>query len=271
VAKVGNQRYSTSTCNVAKVFNDLTGYSGSVGVTDSSKLPQVKSMADLDAVFLANLGIDINHPHNPPPAPIPAFFSNVAFPLGGAWNALWYEEILDFNPLYNIANEPPLPGYSMQQQQAISELILNDFRMSFFGASPDYPNFTPLDFDGDGTVYCSCYPSSGIASEVALGLSQHAPVVLGVPTAPTNYFSNTGCFFIGKSHFWRIRARGEVWDNVTNKTLSEGLLDTVLCVDPADANQADPLPNPAGGQWSTHVIYQRWWYDLYRGLMSRKL
>jgi hypothetical protein len=255
VAKVRHQLYPTPNSNPATVFNG----------GPNTALPPVDTMRDLDAVFLANLGIDINNPAAPPA--VAGYYGQTGTP--GTISSFYPAN----NPFTLCAAGSPLPTtpYSPQVQAEVMELLINDMRLSFFGSSPDYPNFQPLNFRGGNDAgmpdaICSGYASSGNPSEIANGVDHH-----GAPrSAPTTWFSNTGCFFIGKSRFWRIRSRGEVWDNVTNKTLSEGLLDSVVCVDPADATTADPLPNPAGGQWSTHTIYQRWWYDVYRGMMSHR-
>ena len=52
---------------------------------------------------------------------------------------------------------------------------------------------------------------------------------------------------------------------------ARALLDSVLCIDPADEAQelAAPAAQHPGEQYSTHVLYQRWWFDKYHGLMSR--
>jgi hypothetical protein len=265
VARCGQQRYPTSHCDPATVLNG----------GPNSALPPVNSLRDVDALFLANLGIDINAP-TAPPAGVTSYYGRLN---GSTWT------LTSFHAQYNVASlnnggpplipappaapapAPPPPPYTTQEQTQLMELLINDMRMSFFGCNPAYPTFMPLDLNGDGQAACSCYPSVGPGAEYDKGIDHHAPV----GTAPTYYFCNTGCFNLGKSRFWRIKSRGEVWDNVLNKTLSEGILDTVLCVDPAAADQPEPLADPTAGQYSTHVIYQRWWYDLYRGLMSRKM
>jgi len=136
------------------------------------------------------------------------------------------------------------------------ELLLNDFRMSFLGSSPAYSDnpvdaakeFRPLDFDGDGMAYCSCYTTLD-----ADGLP-YAPA----GTKPPAYFTITGNFFIGKSHFYRVFSRGEIWDNLLNMKINDATLDSVLCVDPEGNNPTQ-----------TQFLYQRWLYNRFVGTLPR--
>jgi hypothetical protein len=269
----------------------------------------VQSVQDLDALFLANLGIDISNPASQQAIPVwgaPETYgiTSLATPAGLDWGnptdphgqVLMYQytpdqtiaslahasfftgnapTIANPNPadpttVANPAYDPTMPTATPAQRAAVMELMLNDFRMSFLGAAPGYlGQFQPLDFDGDGKVLCSAYPSNPLASslELQLHLDQYQPP--GTPVA--NPFSLTGCFELGKSHFYRILSRGEIWDNFLKAPASECLLDSVLCVDPADeANALAPASlQHAGRQYSTHLLYQRTWSDRYRGDMAR--
>jgi hypothetical protein len=182
------------------------------------------------------------------------------------------------------------PTYSATECSAAMEKIINDMRLSFFGSSPGYGNdFRALDLNGDGRIDCSGFVANPAATarETALHLDQYIltsdigpsgqPKVdaNGVATVPVdNYFSNTGVFMLGKSRFWRVNVRGEVWDNVMLNAVAGAQLDAVLCVDPVDgAQEFNPnavAPDPAGGQYSTHVIFQRWFFNHYRGLLPRR-
>jgi hypothetical protein len=240
--------------------------------------PKVQSMHDLDALFLANLGIDINNPTSP--TPVTAWMGGQKSPPPGnyiqsftpAWNlaSLADQPFFNWNDPNQPDHDPSRPSYSALQRTQIMETIINDFRLSFFGSSPGYAaTFQALDLNGDGQVNCSAFPSSGVPAEVALHIDQHAA---GTSVAPTVFFSNTGCFTIGKGRYWRIFSRGEVWDNLLNKTVSEAMLDTVVCVDPAgDAHElgAPATQHPAQGQVGNHVLYQRWFWDKYRGHLKR--
>lgn len=177
------------------------------------------------------------------------------------------------------------PSYTATQRTAICELIINDMRLSLFGSSPGYRDdrgdgryfFRALDLNGDGVAHCSGFNSTGI--DVNLNLDRYTASVdaNGVATVPVDtYFSNSGVFFVGKSRFWRICVRGEVWDNILNVTASSAQLETVLAVDPMNEAQEwqDPgtpgyAPDPAKGAYSSHVIYQRWLFNPNRAFLSR--
>lgn len=157
------------------------------------------------------------------------------------------------------------------------ELIVNDFRLSFFGASPQYgSDFRAFDFNGDGKAACSGFEPNAAATpdETALHLDQYTTNVDGNGIAGEevkHYFSNTGCFFLGKSRFWRIIVRGEVWDNylkISNNTVD---LDAVICLDPTDADNAwTGFARNPGRQYATHLLYQSWVYNNYRSLLPRR-
>ena len=83
------------------------------------------------------------------------------------------------------------------QQAALMELVVNDMRMSFFGASPDYLTFRPLDLDDNGIVSCSCYAGGSAPANAADG---QGPV-------PEKWFSLTGCFTLQKSRYYHIFTR----------------------------------------------------------------
>jgi len=102
--------------------------------------------------------------------------------------------------------------------------------------------FMPLDFDGDGQVYCSCYSTLD-----ADGLPYAA-----AGTPPPCYFTIDGNFFMGKSHYYRIFSRGEIWDNFLNRKIDSATLDSVIAIDPEGTNPLD-----------SQVLYQRWLYDRY--------
>lgn len=169
-------------------------------------------------------------------------------------------------------NDSTADVYTSQMRGAIMERMLNDYRMSFLGSSPSYqtydrstyasyaadPNaveFRPLDFDADGRVQCSGYASSGNPAEQALGLDRHQPAgANGRGPAPVNWFSATGCFYLGKSHFFRVMTRGEVFDTMGNRPVSQQYLESVVCVDP----EAPLLPAPDHRTDDIRVLYQRW-------------
>jgi hypothetical protein len=280
--------YPTSTNpNPAKVFCDsVTPWPGGPW-TVAGNTHRVENLHDIDALFLANLGIDINNPSSPVSFTGFVQFSSGISPHKGGMAG---EPITQYSPV-NLAalrtnpnffetiqgsNLPSLNGTTASGAQLTQtmEMMLNDFRLSFLGSSPGYQQtFQALDFNGDGQVTCSAFPTSGDATEQALHIDQHVPgtaiTIFGNPQYKP--FCISGNFFIGKSKFYRVITRGSVWDNLRKISISESLLDSVLCVDPADeAQELAPMTSqhPAR-QYSTHVIYQKWWFDKYHGQMSR--
>jgi hypothetical protein len=189
---------------------------------------------------------------------------------------------------YNLSTETGYDGskptYTATERSQIAELIINDFRMSFFGASPQYgDDFRVYDLNGDGKAACSCYPSNpgATAKEQNLRIDQYSTSVdpaTGIaldPVAsdPSNtYFSNTGTFLLGKSRFWRILVRGEVWDNVLQTTIDRAQLDTVLCIDPLEAaNECGTGPqDPGAGMYATHIMSQIWLLNGIRDFLPKR-
>ena len=123
-----------------------------------------QTMADLDRLFLQNLGIDITKPSD-------------EFVTEG-WEITWYgvntwvierKDIAKFN-IRKLRKEDklasaPAGNYDSLNRSRVMELVLNDYRMSFFGSNPDYrAQFRPLDFNGDGVVHCSCFDSEDTAN-----------------------------------------------------------------------------------------------------------
>jgi hypothetical protein len=162
--------------------------------------------------------------------------------------------------------------YTSAQRGMVMERVLNDFRLSFFGASPQYTDlFRPLDFDGDGKVMCSCYDSqdpTGAAGEKPLAIDRwkavdgaftdpDLPGTTGRGPAPDDWFCIAGTFYIGKSHHYRIICRGELFDNISQRPVADATLESVLVVDP-DGNDAK----------KSHVLFQRWHHDRSTGHLS---
>jgi hypothetical protein len=155
-------------------------------------------------------------------------------------------------------------GTVTADQAALMELVLNDMRMSFFGSSPQYPDFTPLDFDDDGTVHCSCYPGTGTAAaDAATG---RGPVPLA-----SQRFSLTGYFVIQKSRYYRIFTRGEVYDCLRQAPVASADLETVYHVDP-DGEIFDLYDRRLPGALKplrTETLFQRWLRNRYGGAIRR--
>lgn len=251
---------------------------------------RVDSVKELDRLFLANLGIDFANPSNPP---VQAWASAVN---GGvrsfipAWNpaslrtAAFFDDRLGHILPWVYTVGTTLPPYTAAERTQAMEMIINDFRMSFFGSSPGYTDFMPLDLNGDAKVACSCYPSvsapptatpaeiATLTREADLGIDQYAAPSTAVD--PAKHFSNTGTFMLARSRFWRIFVRGEVWDNLMSTVVTDTLLESVIAVDPVNsANDVGTLPaaqNPQAGQHATHTLFQRWHFDKYRGHLPRR-
>ena len=275
------------------------------------------TLRDLDRVFLAHLGESLDNPGTDfDPTTLPIF----PFPHTGYDNrnqndrhgVYWYTNPTqwlnrDFHPEYNIRKlalgnrlkphdplNPTLPRDPMisRKRAALMELVLNDFRMSFLGSSPEYSDpvafpsrtldpaneFRPLDFDGDGYAACSCYTDpnpllrldAGEPTSVDAVIPAAAVVSAGRGPKPDHgrYFSLTGNFHMGKSHYFRVWSRGELYDNRSNTPLQEAMLEAVVAADP-EAKAYSREQDPTGPVRDTQVLYQRWMFDKYAGQLSR--
>lgn len=226
---------------------------------------QYDSIKELDRLFLRQLGESFVSPGDGTPiAPI------VQGSAGGTQTFTQSASVINNTIRTLVANDLIRTlSFSSSQRGMIMERVLNDFRLSFFGASPQYcSGFRPLDFDGDGKVMCSGYDSTGDITEKSLGIDRWKPVdgtfvdpdILGAsgrgPT-PDNWFCLAGTFYIGKSHYYRIISRGELFDNLLQRPVSDATLESVLVVDPEG--------NDIG---QSHILFQRWHFDRYTGHMS---
>jgi hypothetical protein len=242
-----------------------------------------RTLADLDRVFLENLGIAIADPAAT--TVVPGW--HLSFPTVG-WDLSSWTLAKDFNAGYNIRllrrDDKLVTGTATSLDRSrVMELVLNDFRLSFLGSSPDYASsFVPLDFNGDGVVHCSGYTANALdlpapavrdpAEAAATDLTAAAAASMrldqwrtagadGKGPAVDVGFSITGNFFIGKSHFYRIISRGELWDNRLQRPIMGVTEDTVVGVDPQVRGDA--------GLNATHTLFQRYHYNKYRGTMTR--
>lgn len=151
-------------------------------------------------------------------------------------------------------------------QAGLMEMVLNDMRMSFFGSSPQYPHFAPLDFDDDGTVRSSCYTA-------ATGAAGQRPAIDGRGPEPGvgERFSLTGCFVMQKSRYYRIFVRGEVYDCLRQMPVACSDLETVYHLDPEgrifdlyDRRLPGALP-----PLRAETLFQRWMRNRYPGSTAR--
>jgi len=172
-------------------------------------------------------------------------------------------------------------------QAEAMELVLNDFRLSFFGSDPAYAlQFRPLDFTGDGFATCSAYrvgragADTGANHQVADGLAQNSvadangngqwdAAELALPATQVQAivpFCITGSFFIGRSRYWDVMVRGEVYDNHLKRPLNGATLESTMVIDPTDQETAGNVNQ----QYATHVIFQRWYNNRIHSLMARQ-
>ncbi len=173
-------------------------------------------------------------------------------------------ELVDMTPLATVqsATIKTIRLGGQTDEAGLMELVVNDMRMSFFGASPSYPDFRPLDLDDDGIVRCSCYSGGNVPAASVAG-------------AAMKRFSLTGYIDFQKSRFYRIFVRGEVFDEVRGVAIAQDNLETVYVVDPdgdvVDRNfvYSTPAVRAAGtGMSDSHVLFQRWLRNRYQGLRS---
>lgn len=210
---------------------------------------QFRTIEAIDALFLRQLGENFAAPGDGTPLPgvellWDSNFQNMRFIDGG---------ITVSNTIRSLA----VAGAT--DQAKTMERVLNDMRLSFFGADPTYSgSFRPLDFDGDARVHCSGYDPDPAASatEIENGLQHWQAVDAGHPLPgrgpmPTHWFSLSGCFTIGKSRFYRVQVRGEVFDNLIRVPVADATLESVVAVDTDDdANLRD-----------TRTLFQRWHHN----------
>ncbi len=150
-----------------------------------------------------------------------------------------------------------VPAANIDRKLANMELVLNDWRMSFFGANPTYADFRPIDFDGDGNACASCYTGSATISGKSI---PSRPAVNGRGPVPDRLFSLSGYFVMEKARYWRIIARGEVFDEILRKPIHEANLETVFAIDPEGQALSNPAISP-----DTTTLYSRWITNYYRG------
>jgi hypothetical protein len=244
-------------------------------------MSDMDSIEDLDRLFLKQLGIDMNAPSAV--AVISSWLpydKPSVFPRRVGLNKV----TLNYNIRTLLAGDLLKTATLTSAHRARAmEMMLNDWRMSFLGASPDYfASFRPLDFDGDGYVICSAYNNSEaysaadpVTSPPAIadlaGVTWPRRLVDGTHALPgrgpainqtTDFpFSLTGCFTMRKSRYFRVLARGELWDCQLKRPVSNATLESVLCVDPNGLSASNKL-----GQ-DVAVMHQRWYWNSYNALL----
>ncbi len=226
------------------------------------------TLHDLDRLFLEEMGESIAAPGSGPPSALFTPTGLKAYQFHNIYtNPCITSDYISNNNIYSLVHNDLIANtddsVTSLQRGHVMSLLLNDFRMSFLGSSPDYsdgidpatgsPNpalqFMPLDFVGDGKTYCSCF-GTHVDKD---GL----PCADDGSATPPNYFSIDGNFFMGKSHFYRIWTRGEIWDNFLARKLDSAILESAIAVDPEGNN---PL--------NTQLLCQRWVFDRYNANIS---
>jgi len=220
------------------------------------------------------------------------------------WNAGAEAMYAPLDPNENMrltGGAPYAPTALARTRAKLMERVLNDWRMSFLGSTKGYAgDFRPKDFDGDGLVFCSGYldntavdPDTNLACWVDMRTIAKPPgykdgdgtgigtktddvaTILASDAQPIKdlkesmkltLFSVTGCMGFQRSHQYRIQVRGELFDNVMGKAVSEQYLESALLVDPD--NDVSRGAMPAGLTDST-VIMQRPIHNYYRGYLTR--
>ena len=164
------------------------------------------------------------------------------------------------------------------------ERLLNDVRMSFFGSQyiDEFGAVQPipaLDFNHDGFAESSYngfndgsiprpstaeYATNGprpwrhIATDTA---NPYHPFLAKKDYFPDRPFTTTGRLYMGKSHYYRIIVRGQLWDLERNKKSAEQNSDFIYVVNPSDKAGTILIEgNKVGSNHDlsdSHIIFQR--------------
>ncbi len=192
---------------------------------------------------------------------------------------------------WNAGNDPGyVPGTTIDTQPTrvararakMMERVLNDWRLSFFGAAEAYKeSFRPKDFDGDNRVFCSGYlvasaadadcgltcwkPAFGNGDGPGVGAQPGDPAT-GDPASRLTAFSLTGCLTLERSRQYKIRVRGELFDNFIGRAVSEQYLESALLVDPDGNVTRGGVP---GNLEDAVLMFQHPVHSYYRGYLNR--
>jgi hypothetical protein len=293
VAKRAHLRYPYSKFNVDNAASDPP-YQMTVTPAVADDIvagePQAKVMStrDFDRLFLACLGIDMAKQGSSPDST--AFLWQSSTPTWPDWmdgrSAYIKAEKNTTSPRVTIRSFAASGVPSAAEKSSAMELVLNDFRLSFFGSDPAYtPDFRPLDFNGDGYATCSAYRSNrisarkdptrtsdGIGQESAANAAGEGEWSITDILRPAGDsqrivpFCISGCLYVGRSRFWEVQVRGEVYDNRLKRPVANATLQTILAIDP-EARRDRALAND---QSQTQILFQRWHYDRYSALMGKE-
>ena len=252
------------------------------------------SVREVDAQFLRNLG---EWPEDYATGSRPTA-SNVGLELGEMWQSVLSDSnfpnsmpALRYRPMPTGEADDEYNHYSIKgmltiapasdntgtdfvegpitpEQAALMELIVNDFRTSFFGASPAYPEFRPLDLDDDGIVRCSVYLNGYAPADAGTG---RGPLTDPATGQDFKRFSLTGYYTFQKTRYYRIFYRGEVFDVMRGVVVGQVNGEAAYCVDPdGDVWDLEMLPNGSAstGMGDSHLLMKRYHFNKYRGALS---
>ncbi|MCX8040321.1 MAG: hypothetical protein N3B15_07110, partial [Planctomycetota bacterium] len=229
---------------------DIRPYEGIVIDSDPNFPDTVK---EVDKIFLANLGIDMMNPSSTTPysqVPCARRQGNYALVLPNidTWkygNAETFEW-----PGAASNNIASLKSSIGDAKANLMEKVLNDFRMSVFGASPQYNDFQFLDFSGDGTAHAS---DGGTAPN----------------RSPLQYWSFSGYFVFQKGRYYRVFARGEVFDLYRRLPVAQADYEAVIAIDREgrvwDVNNI----KTGSDDPKVEILYQRWHDNRYKMNLPR--
>lgn len=254
---------------------------------------KVATTRDFDRLFLACLGIDMAKQgpafNAAAPYDATAYLWAGVTPTWPDWtdgHAGYLKAVKDTTTARETIRSLYKGAKLTAEQSSVLELVLNDFRLSFFGTDPAYTaDFRPLDFNGDGYAACSAYRSDRTsarkdAARIALGIGQESAANAsgegewsiadinrtGSDSERITPFCISGCLYVGRSRFWEVEVRGEVYDNHRKRPVANATLQTVIAIDPEGRLDA----GTPGDQRQDQVLFQRWYYDRYSALMARE-
>jgi hypothetical protein len=293
VAKRGHLRYAYSKFNVDQSGADPP-YQITVSPATADNVVAAEVTAkplttkEFDRLFLICMGIDMTKQGTSPDST--AYLWQWATPTWPDWadgrSAYIKAEKDTTTPRATIRTVAASGIANAAEKSSAMELVLNDFRLSFFGSDPAYtPDFRPLDFNGDGYATCSAYSAArgtarknairtadGIGQESAVNAAGEGEWSIADILRPAGDsqrivpFCISGCLYVGRSRFWDVQVRGEVYDNRLKRPVANATLQTILAIDP-EARRERALAND---QAQSQILFQRWYYDRYSALMGKE-
>lgn len=295
IAKRGHMRFQFTKYNWDKtgdpMYQDVINPVIVESAVAADPTTKVMSTQDFDRLFLACMGIDMTK--QGPGSNVAPPYDATSF-LWAMGNPGWHAS--GYGPYFKAIKDTTTPRVTIRslykgalrsaEQSSVMELVLNDFRLSFFGSDPAYtPNFRPLDFNGDGYATCSAYRSNRASARkdparIALGIGQESAVDIqgqgewsiadilrtGNDAQRIVPFCISGCVYVGRSRFWEVQVRGEIYDNQRKQPVTNATLQTVLVIDP-EARIEGGIP---GDQRQNQILFQRWYFDRYGATMAHE-